>query len=55
TFPVRLLLRDWYLLTPTLIWKALRPSLVRQIHLSLQQELLARTIGLAREKNLTRR
>ncbi|KAH0901778.1 hypothetical protein HID58_041281 [Brassica napus] len=25
---------DWYLLTPTLIWKVSKPSLVRQIHLS---------------------
>nr|VDD43695.1 unnamed protein product [Brassica oleracea] len=25
---------DWYLQTPTLIWKVSKPSLVRQIHLS---------------------
>ncbi|CAF2203661.1 unnamed protein product [Brassica napus] len=25
---VRLLLQDWYLLTPSLIWKALKPSLI---------------------------
>ncbi|KAF3598541.1 hypothetical protein F2Q69_00033607 [Brassica cretica] len=25
---------DWYLLTPTFIWKVSKPSLVRQIHLS---------------------
>ncbi|CAN6866623.1 unnamed protein product [Brassica oleracea] len=58
TSPVRLL-QDWYLLTRILIWKESEPSLLRQIHLSfwflIIARELARTIGLAREKNSTRR
>uniref|UniRef100_A0A0D3E525 Endoplasmic reticulum vesicle transporter C-terminal domain-containing protein n=1 Tax=Brassica oleracea var. oleracea TaxID=109376 RepID=A0A0D3E525_BRAOL len=58
TSPVRLL-QDWYLLTRTLIWKESEPSLLRQIHLGFWFVIiareLARTIGLAREKNSTRR
>ncbi|CAN6858871.1 unnamed protein product [Brassica oleracea] len=58
TSPVRLL-QDWYLLTQILIWKESEPSLLRQIHLSfwflIIARELARTIGLARETNSTRR
>ncbi|CAN6812180.1 unnamed protein product [Brassica oleracea] len=42
TSPVRLLLRARYFLTPSLIWIESKPSLVRQIDLSVWFLIIAR-------------